>query len=226
MYLYLWKIKRIIVKEFNGLYKQKRTITEVTQQLSNKTIINVDIQPEYQSYLTFNLHDWIEFINQNASANEIIFLYNGAETLGMISENDYKIWLVENGMDEDIVSNSATFYDKGYAFFRYCMDNSIDEDSIADFVKFMSKHDINDSRMMTEDMWSLFMQEYGHDQSDVKDLLESSDDMIFIPDLMSFISRYNNVTLTGGGINECLKEVEIALLALEKPFSILHQFTY
>ena len=32
--------------------------------------------------------------------------------------------------------------------------------------------------------------------------------------------------LTGGGINECLKEVEIALLALDKPYNVLTQYTY
>jgi len=43
---------------------------------------------------------------------------------------------------------------------------------------------------------------------------------------MEFISKFNNIVLTGGGINECLKEVEIALLALDKPFNILKQYTY
>lgn len=217
-------VKKIVIKEFNVIAKNSRMINE-NDQLSNKTIINVDIQPEYQSYLSFDLHRWIDFVNRNAANNKIIFLYNGAETLGMVSENDYKYWLIENGMDEEVIDN-ATFYDKGYAFFRYCMDNSIDENNIADFVRFMDKHNVQDSRMMDDEMWNLYMQEYGHDQSDVKDLLENADDMIFIPDLMSVLERESNIVLTGGGINECLKEVEIALLALNKPFNILKQYTY
>lgn len=218
-------VHKIIIKEFNSLYKKKRTINENTV-LGGKTIINVDIQPEYESYINkFRIGDWINFLNQNAQNNQIVFLYNGADTLGMVSEGDYQMWLIEHGLEEEVLDRSV-FYDKGYAFFRYCMDNGIDEDNIADFVKFMQKHDINDSRMMDENQWQLFMQEYGHDQSDVRDLLEHSDDMISIPDLMDFIQRYNNIVLTGGGINECLKEVEIALLALEKPFSILQQYTY
>ena len=43
---------------------------------------------------------------------------------------------------------------------------------------------------------------------------------------MDFLSRFNRPTLTGGGVNECLKEVEIALKALEKPYKILNKFTY
>jgi photosystem II stability/assembly factor-like uncharacterized protein len=40
------------------------------------------------------------------------------------------------------------------------------------------------------------------------------------------ITKYNNIVLAGGGINECLKEVELALYALNKNFNILNQYTY
>ena len=50
--------------------------------------------------------------------------------------------------------------------------------------------------------------------------------MINIPDLMDFLKRYSNIVLTGGGINECLKEVEIALNSLDKPYKVLTQYTY
>ena len=82
------------------------------------------------------------------------------------------------------------------------------------------------SREIDNDMWEAYMQETNHDQEDVRELLENADDMISIPDLMDFISQYDNIVLTGGGINECLKEVEIALLALNKPFNTLSKFTY
>jgi hypothetical protein len=65
-----------------------------------------------------------------------------------------------------------------------------------------------------------------HSRQDVRDLLENADDLINIPDLMDFLQNKNNITLTGGGINQCLKEVEIALLALDKPYSIISEFTY
>jgi hypothetical protein len=47
-----------------------------------------------------------------------------------------------------------------------------------------------------------------------------------IYEVMDFLKKYNNIILTGGGINECLKEVEIALLALDKPYRILKEYTY
>jgi predicted nucleotidyltransferase len=219
--------KQLTLKEnrviLNKNKKQNRLITETTVQ--GKTIINVDIQPEYENYISFNLNKWVNFLNENGNNNRIIFLYNGADTMGMISESDYFSWLLDLGVNEDILDN-ATFYDKGYAFFRYCIDNSIDDNNIVDLVKYMIKHDINDSREINEEMWDNYMEETGHTQQDVRDLLESAGDMINIPDLMDFLKNYSNIVLTGGGINECLKEVEIALLSLDKNFNTLSEFVY
>ena len=216
-------IKKLIKENINLNKKKLRIIKE--EYLQGKTIINVDIQPEYKNYISFGLSKWIQFLNQNANNNRIIFLYNGEDTLGMVSEYDYKNFLLDLGLDEDVLEN-AIFYDKGYAFFRYCMDNSIDEDNIVDLVKFMIQNDINDSREIDEDMWNDYMQQTNHSQEDVRELLENAGDMINIPDLMDFLKNYSNIVLLGGGINECLKEVEIALLSLNKNYNTLKQFTY
>lgn len=220
-------IKSSVRKHLNenkNINKRKsRLITE--NNIQGKTIINVDIQPEYKDYISFDLFKWANFINQNSENNKLVFLYNGADTLGMIDEYSYKDWLIDLGIDEDVIYN-ATFYDKGYAFFRYCMDNSIDEDNIVDLVKYMIRNDINDTRDIDEEMWNDYMQETNHNQQDVRDLLENADDMINIPDLMDFLKGYSNIVLTGGGVNECLKEVEIALLSLDKNYNVLNEFVY
>lgn len=215
-------VKRLIRENLNN-HKKKRMLYE--SRLNGKTIINVDIQPEYENWITFDLTEWVNFLHKNATQNRIIFLYNGFDTLGMVSESDYRIWLMDLGVDEDVINN-AIFYDKGYAFFRYCMDNSIDENDVTQLVRFMISHNINDSRDMDEDMWNNFMEETNNSFEDIRGLLENADDMISIPDLMDFLQRFSNVVLTGGGINECLKEVEIALLALDNSFNILSEFTY
>ena len=216
------QLRKKLIEHKNTVRKQSRTLTEST--LNGKTIINVDIQPEYQSAISF-IDEWVNFINESDENNRIVFLYNGQDTLGMVSESDYINWLFDLGIDEDVLNN-ATFYDKGYAFFRYCIDNSIDEDAIVDLVKYMMTNDITDSRDIDEDMWNDFMNTTDHSRQDVRDLLENADDLINIPDLMDFLQNKNNITLTGGGINQCLKEVEIALLALDKPYSIISEFTY
>lgn len=215
-------IKRLIRENINNP-KKKRMLYE--SSVNGKTIINVDIQPEYQKWITFNLNQWVEFINESSESNRIVFLYNGEDTLGMISLSDYQMWLMDLGIDESVI-DSAIFYDKGYAFFRYCMDNSIDENDVAQLVRFMISHNINDSREIDEEMWNQFMEATDNSLEDIRGLLENADDMISIPDLMDFLDRFSNIVLTGGGINECLKEVEIALLAMNKPFNILSKFTY
>lgn len=187
-------------------------------------LISIDIQPAYEQAFSFNLYDFIQFLNQNYdSMNSLTFLFNGPD-LGFPNENEYKWWLVENGLEENIVE-LANFYDKGYAFFRFCMDEGIDDDKIVDLIKYMINHDINDTREIDKNMWNEFMKEYGHD--DVRELLELADDMINIPDLMEYLERFRNrIVLCGGGINECFKEVELALMALNKDYNILTKYTY
>ena len=134
--------------------------------------------------------------------------------------------MVDLGIDEDVVYN-ATLYDKGYAFFRYCMDSGVDEDSVANFVRFMYENDIRDSRDLNRTVWAKYLRQYRRtDKKEVYDLLKTSRDSVHIPDLMDFLKQVNNVMLTGGGINECLKEVEIAFKALNKQYSVYSKFTY
>lgn len=194
----------------------------LNEALSNKTIVCVDIQPEYADHFGFNVRDWTKFLNRSSRTNNIILLYNG-EDLGMVSEGDYRSWLFENGLREEVAA-SIRFIDKGYAFFRYCIDSGIDDDTTVDLVRFMRAHAINDSRDMTKELWDTFMQQHPHE--DIRELLEHSGDLISIPDLMDQLSSLHNIALTGGGINECLKEVEIALKALNKPYSTIDEFIY
>jgi hypothetical protein len=210
----------------------KRYLQFIKEGKSINTIMNVDIQPEYEKYASkngFEFHSWVNYINDSyEKSNEIVFLYNGHDTLGMVTEYDYKDWLLNIGISEDVIDNS-TFYDKGYAFFRYCIDSNIDENSIANLVRFMHQNNITDSRDINSKFWKKFRKEYPDDDystGELRELLEDSSDMISIPDLMDFIKNYSNIVLLGGGINECLKEVEIALMALNKEYTIEEDFTY
>jgi hypothetical protein len=195
--------------------------------IQNANLISVDIQPEYESYFNFNLYSFLQFVNNNIdNMNSVTFLYNGADTLGMVSEDDYKYWLLENGLEEDNLQ-VIRYLDKGYAFFRYCMDSGIEEEETVNLVKYMVQHNINDSRDIDDEMWNGFMQQYGYNSSQIRDLLETADDMINIPDLMDYLKNISGkLVICGGEINECFKEVEIALNALDKSYSILTKFTY
>lgn len=195
--------------------------------LNGANLISVDVQPEYENGFTFDKYSFGQMINESFDqVNSLTFLFNGPD-LGFPDLQEYQHWLWEScGIREEIVYDTR-YFDKGYAFFRYCIDEGIEDEDIADLLKFMIQHNINDSREIDEEMWIRFMQEYNHDQSDVRDLLEYADDMIHIPDLMDYLSGYNqNIVLCGGGLQECLKEVEIALMAMDKPYRLFTQYCY
>jgi hypothetical protein len=211
-----------------NLFKLNEEINRINELsgsngVSGKHLCVVDIQPEYQSHIRF-LGDFINFLNENyETLGNLTFFYNGHDTLGMISESDYQMWWLENGLDEHII-DQATFYDKGYAFFRYCIDEGIDDDQIVNLIKYMIEKDVTDSRDLDEDFWNEFVERFGNE--DIRGLLEFAGDAIHIPDLMDELRGYRGVVLCGGGINECLKEVEIALDALGTPYSVLTKYTY
>lgn len=187
---------------------------------SASTLICVDIQPEYSKAMHFNVGDFCNYLNKS-KFNEKVILFNGPD-LGFPDQNELRFWYEEHGLDED---TRLTFYDKGYAFFRYCIDSGIDEDDIVLLVKFMKEHDINDSRQITDSsLWDSFEEKYNN--KELRELLEFAGDNIFIPDVMDFLSGYKNITLTGGGKDECLKEIEIALKANDQPYVLETKFLY
>lgn len=216
--------KEQILKE-----QQRNKILETSgiNLLQNANLFSIDIQPEYQQAFTFDIRDYLKFLNKSLNGlNSLTFFYNGDDTTGGVTEMDYKYWLVENGFKESNLEYVRT-YDKGYAFFRSCMDEGHEEEEIVNLVKYMIRHDINDSRDIDEEMWNGFMAEYGYDVSDVRDFLEPAQDCINIPELMDYIKRYSGkIVICGGGINECFKEVEIALKALDKNYNVLTKYTY
>lgn len=188
---------------------------------SNNTqyILCVDIQPEYEKFITFDLDDFIEYLN--TTQHKIIFLYNGYDTLGMIKESEYISWLFELGLNEDVIDNS-TFYDKGYAFFRSCIDYNIDEDHIIDYINFLKQNNINTNDDMDDNMWNDFIEQYGHEE--LKDVVEENG--FFIPDVFDFIDNYNNIELIGGSKTECLLEIDIILRTLNKTYIKNYDFIF
>lgn len=217
---------------YYGMKKDKLLLNEEINRLKvlmesgyeGKNLIVVDIQPEYQRSFGFYMRDFCEFINDNyETLSSITLLYNGKDTMGMVDEIEYKMWLIDEGLNEEILDH-INFYDKGYAFFRYCMDNSIEEESIVNLVKFMIQKNIHTSDEIDADMWDQFVEENG--DKNVQELLDQSDDFLVIPELMNYLESYRNILLCGGGIYECFKEVEIALQALNIPYNTYNRFIY
>ena len=202
-----------------------KDIINETKDYSSFTYISVDIQPEYEDWFKFSMHEYARFLNKT-EFNNLIFLYNGEDTMGFSDESTYKMWLYDNNVHDEVL-DSAKFYDKGYAFFRSCMDSGIDEDHIVNFVSFMIENNIHDSRDMDRDMWAQYIRKYRHtDKKELYEFLQHTGEMIYIPELMDYLKPYTNIIMSGGGLTECLKEVEIALKALNKNYRLHDKFTY
>ena len=196
----------------------------ITENAVGRHLIVVDVQPEYAPWMHGMQTDLFEYINTHIhELSDLTFLYNGEDTMGMVSEDEFVYWMIDNGLDEEIAQR-ARLYDKGYAFFRNCMDRGGDDEELVNLVKFMRDNDITDSREMDKNFWKAFVKQYG--SKNIRELMEDSEDCINIPDLMDFLEPFNNVVLVGGGINECLKEVELAMDALDKNYETWHKFTY
>jgi hypothetical protein len=226
LYNYYIGVKEKLLKK--GIDKlQQKSIKEsdiLNESAIGRHLVVVDVQPEYSSYMNNMHYELFQYINEHINElGGLTFLYNGYDTLGMISEGEYRNWLFENGLDEEI-AYEVTLYDKGYAFFRNCMDHGGDDEELVNLVKFMRDNDINDSRELDIDFWEAFIEEYGSEN--IRELMEDSEDCINIPDLMDVLEKLNNIVLVSGGINECLKEVELALDALDKNYETWFKYTY
>ena len=203
--------------------------------LASHDYVICDIQPEYQTWMrdSFSMGGFIDWLSSLLETDQadILYLYNG-ESMGMCSEAQLKEWLVEDcGLDPDLLDQAEQnghiqFYDKGYAFFRTCLDSGIAEEDVVALVRFMIDHDVHDSRELTGDDWDQFVSEHDLDLSELRSLMEISDECIWIPDLMDELRPLSNIVLTGGGVEECLKEVEIALQALDMPYVLERRFLY
>lgn len=217
--------ERLVEKKFKNTQQKSFNKSDLLNESAiGKHLIVVDVQPEYAPYMGGMQYKLFDYINQHIDElADLTFLYNGEDTLGMISESDYRVWLTENGLDENI-AYEATLYDKGYAFFRNCMDRGGDDEELVNLVKFMRDNDINDSRELDKNFWKAFVKQYG--SKNIRELMEDSEDCINIPDLMDVLEKLNNIVLVGGGVNECLKEVELALDALDKNYETWGKYTY
>jgi len=186
-------------------------------------LIVVDVQPEYESNTYFDIGDMLHTAVNDY--DDVLFLYNGEDTLGMVSESALKDFYFEKlDYDEeafDDLLSKSTFFDKGYGFFRDVMDSSVcfDRTSIVKIVKYMIDNDIQDIRDLEEE---------DVDAIGVSELLvdDLEDYGFWVPELEEVLPRWNGSDLAGGARNECMAEVEILGTAQGLSFNHIDSFIY
>ena len=187
---------------------------------SSGSIVIVDVQPEYVDHIGFDVGD---LLREATKYNRVLFLWNGP-SLGM-SSRDELISYYGEALDyddealEELLSR-ATFYDKGYGFFRDLLDHPcFDYDSVVKIVKYMLENDIRDIKELSEE---------DVEQIGVSDLLveDLEDYGFFVPDLKDILGRWNGSTIAGGSESECLAEVEVLAEAMGLNFRRLSRYIY
>jgi len=189
------------------------------------TILVIDVQPEYLDSIYFSIPEMLTFLQEQWEKpnSDVVFLYNGYESLGMIEEDELKSFYDEqiDYSEEYTVISDAPYFDKGYAYFRSCMDSGFADDEIVPFVRYMYNMNINDSRDID---WESLQEKLS---PELVEFLEEEREVLIIPDLMTRLEEiWGPITLIGGGLSACLKEVEIALMALGKDYQIYRKFVY
>jgi len=186
-------------------------------------LVVVDVQPEYESNATFDIGDMLRSAAEDYS--EVLFLFNGEDTLGMISEGALKNYYFEKlDYDEkvyDELLSKSEFFDKGYGFFRDVMDSGVcfDRNQIVKIVKYMLDNDLQDIRDLSEeDVEAIGVNELLFD--------DLEDYGFYVPELSEVLPSWSGSNLAGGARDECMAEVEILGAAQGLTFNHVDDFIY
>ena len=191
----------------------------ITEKRKNNVIV-VDVQPVYESGIYFDMGDFTTFLRDQ---KDILYYFNGPDTVGGDSKNDIIRWLLEYADFDEVLENKLTkntiWYDKGYAFFRNWMDKEADEGFIKKAVRFMMSKKVNDSRDIDPEEWA---EEFPDDWQD-----DFEGDMIYLPDIpINKLKKWSGSYIVGGGKNECLKEVQLLMSVFNIRAKMVKEFIF
>ena len=193
------------------------------QAQSKGSLVVVDVQPEYEGNTSFDIGDMLRSAARDYSS--VLFLFNGEDTLGMVSESALKNFYFEKlDYDEEVFEellSKSEFFDKGYGFFRDVMDSGVcfDRAQIIKIVKYMLDNDLRDIRELSEED----IEAIGVDELLFDDL---EDYGFWVPELSEVLPNWSGSSLAGGARNECMAEVEILGAAQGLSFSHVDDFIY
>ena len=185
-------------------------------EVVTRNVISVDIQPEYERWIKFDIPSYTDFLNKQ---REVLYLYNGPDTIGSTdSKQKISMWLIDNGLDEDKLDD---FYwiDKGYGNLRGWMDQGIDKSIIKKALRYMLGKGEYDSRDIPEDEWVEKFPE-------LEDI--AFEDMISLPPEIDigFLRKWKGSFIVGGGRNECFEEIMIILSTFNIKVVPVERFIY
>lgn len=186
----------------------------------NRPLISIDIQPFYAKYLNSILGRFVDFLNNHKG--DVYYFYNGSEMGIEDDDSSISFWLLENGLNEDVLER-IKFRPKEYSFFRNFMDAGMDRHELIKIIRYMVMNRIYDSRNIEEDQWKEILGNLYDRWSRVV----LSDDNISIPDIsIAELKQLSGCYLCGGGKHECLSEFKFLLEAFNIKYRLIESLIY
>lgn len=165
------------------------------------------------------MHDYVDLLNK--FRGPIIVFWNG-EDLGMESQAEMYDFLMEWGVEEDVLDR-IIWKEKVYAFFRPWMDMGMDRRNLIKAIRHLVMTRNTDSREITEEEWKSV---FGDEWSDVESIVSSSDS-INLPDIsIPELKKLGGCYLCGGGKDECLSEFRFLLEAFNIRYKLIDKLIY
>lgn len=200
--------------------------------LEPRSVVVVDVQPQYtRDYeLITGINALAAECKASPDCREVLVLYNGKEHFnepGFPSENELRLFYEE--YDAPVLADNPNYYDKGYGFFRSCIDVGFATNAIIPVVRWMFENEVwYSTDIPWEDLEEWASRELPPEwDTELVRFLRDHEDEISIPQLMTELQYLPApIALVGGHTEACLREVEIALGALGKEYCTIRRLTY
>lgn len=212
-YYYLANFHNVSISEsFIPTFEEYTHLNENNSKYN--TLVVCDIQPEYEEYFTFNLDDFLTFIEDY---DTIYYFYNGVN-LGMSEEYEVVEWLIENGCSEDLIE-TITFIDKSYGYYRD-MISEYGLETTTNIVKYLYDNNIESTNDIEHDD---LVNTFG---DNIANSLNRHGGYYLYDIIIDSLKYTNNIVICGGGKDECLAELMIDIKVSNKSYILANNFIY
>ncbi|MFW6172721.1 MAG: hypothetical protein ACOC5T_03155 [Elusimicrobiota bacterium] len=200
------------------------------QGILSRNLIVVDIQPLYEDAIKskFSIEDFGDFLAK--SKRNILYFYNGPDTIGSDdSPEEIIAWLIEHNPDlESFDWDKVNFhwFDKGYSFFRDWMDAGVSNHGMQKALRYMYQKRLYDSREISVEEWEEVLPP--NDFRAIEEAIREDGLSIWTPDISiaDLKNNWNGSLLCGGGMNECLKEIQLLMNSFNIKYKLVDRFIY
>lgn len=185
---------------------------------STEGLLLVDLQPAYLGRGSCGLMQRVfDHIASLPADTPLIAMYVHEELSGDFLEDVQDFWRRQGASDELV--ERIQWVEKDYAFLRGWMDNGVDDETIITVLQKMQCLRKTDSRDLEEPL----LEELAPHRPQYDPLIMSEYVFDAVRDMRGTASHWYTC---GGGLEACLKEVELVLEAEKLDYSQLSHLTY